>query len=66
MLYLSPILNFSSFYAQEFSSYASWLLGDFPTTITPSKLYANFKFIIFFILLVIYSEWQNNNKELEA
>ena len=45
---------------------ARWLLGDFPATVTPSKLCAYFKFnvnnlfIIFFILLVIYSVWQNN------
>ena len=45
---------------------ARWLLADFPATVTPSKLCADFKFnvnnlfIIFFILLVIYSVWQNN------
>ena len=27
-----------------YSSYTRWLLGDFPATVTPSKLYANFKF----------------------
>ena len=45
------------------------LLGDFPTTVTPSKLYAHLNlllinlFIIFFIPLVIYSGWQNNKIE---
>ena len=27
-----------------YSSYTRWLLGDFPAPVTPSKLYANFKF----------------------